>query len=198
MKSLLFLTLFFLHPFFGILATAAEDYSRFAQVESLSCDFLMERHLAIAEKPLVSTGSFYFRRPDFLRWDYKKPLPHGLLINGNKVFSWRDEAGKRVVNDNGSQRMARQMADQLRMFLTMDMEQIGKKYKVIPYPEGVDLLPIQSGQEQQQIVKIRLVFDRKLPVVSQTVITEKSGEETVISYTGFQINKPFPPGTDRP
>ena len=196
MKKLLLVSL--LLSVWGTLAATAEDYSRFTQVNSLSCDFRMERHLEIAEKPLISTGSFYFRRPDFLRWDYKKPLPHGLLINGNKVFSWRDEAGKRVVNDNGSQRMARQMADQLRMFLTMDMEQIGKKYKVIPYPEGVDLLPIQSGQEQQQIVKIRLVFDRKLPVVSQTVITEKSGEETVISYTGFQINKPFPPGTDRP
>jgi len=201
MKRLIFLAVSLLLPVLGTLAAPAGDYSRFAQVSSISCDFRMERHLEIAEKPLVSTGSFYYRRPGFLRWDYKRPLPYGLLIDGNKAFSWRDEAGKRVVNDISSQRMARQMADQLRMFLAMDMEQIGKKYKVIPYPEGVDLLPLQSAHEQQQIAKIRLVFDqseRRLPVVTQTVIAEKSGEETVITYSCFQINKPFPAGTDRP
>jgi outer membrane lipoprotein-sorting protein len=196
MKKLLLVSL--LLSVWGTLAAPAEDYSRFTQVNSLACDFRMERHLEIAEKPLVSTGSFYFRRPGFLRWDYKTPLPHGLFIDGDKATAWRDEGGKRAVSDISRQRMARQMADQLRMFLAMDMEQIGKKYKVIPYPQGVDLLPLQSAQEPQQIVKIRLVFDHKLPVVTQTVITEKSGEETVITYTGFQLNKPFPEGTDHP
>lgn len=179
-------------------AFAAEDYGRFAAVDSIACDFRMERHLAIADKPLVSTGRFYFRRPGFLRWEYRTPLAHGLIIRGDEAVSWQyDGEGHVTSADISRQPMARLMGEQLRMFLSMDMEQISKRYRVEPIPDGVTLVPLQPGQ----IASIRLLFDRserKLPVVTETAITEKTGEKTVISYAGFQINRPFPPAVEEP
>ncbi|MDR1191803.1 MAG: outer membrane lipoprotein carrier protein LolA, partial [Verrucomicrobiales bacterium] len=98
--------------------SAAEDYSRFAEVETVSCDFRMERHLAIADKPLISSGHFYFRRPDFLRWEYSQPTRHGFLINGGTAFSWQMDGGEKIVKDISGQPLARVMAEQLRMFVS--------------------------------------------------------------------------------
>ncbi|MDR2463357.1 MAG: outer membrane lipoprotein carrier protein LolA [Verrucomicrobiales bacterium] len=172
--------------------SAAEDYSRFAKVGTVSCDFRLERHLAIADRPLISSGRFWFRRPDFLRWEYTAPAQHGLLINGAKAFSWQTVSGKKEVRDISVQPLARLMAEQLRMFVSMDMRRIGERYKVEPLDNGVDLIPLNVSDAQQQIARIRLLFDATAPAVRQTVIMEKSGEKTVITYSNTQLDAPLP------
>ena len=45
----------------------------FSKVESISSDFVMEKHLSIAQKPLISKGHFYFKKSGFLYWAYSSP-----------------------------------------------------------------------------------------------------------------------------
>jgi outer membrane lipoprotein carrier protein len=158
----------------------------------------MERHLAIADKPLTSSGHFWFRQPDFLRWEYTAPTSHGLLINGGKAFAWQTDSGKKTVKDISGQPLARVMAEQLRMFVSMDMKRIGERYRIEPTAAGVDLIPLTVADAQQQVERIRLLFDGKLPAVRQTVIMEKSGEKTVITYTNTQLDAPLPAGVGEP
>jgi outer membrane lipoprotein-sorting protein len=174
------------------LTVRAEDYSRLAKLETVSCDFRLERFLAIAEKPLTSSGHFYFRRPDFLRWEYTRPTRHGFLITGGQAFSWQESGGKKTVMDISGQPLARLMAEQLRMFVSMDMQRIGERYQVEPLDGGVDLIPLNVSDAQQQVERIRLLFDGDQPAVRQTVIMEKSGEKTVITYTNTKLDKPLP------
>jgi len=176
----------------------AEDYNRFAQVKTVSCDFKMERYLAIAPQPLISSGHFYFRQPDFLRWEYLEPQKHGFLIDGKKAFSWQEEKGEKIIKDISGQPLARMMSDRLRMFISMDMEQIGKSYRLEPFADGLDLIPLDIDNKQQQIAKIRLIFDAKLPTVTQTIIMEKSGEKTVITYFNNQLDQPIPDAASVP
>lgn len=180
------------------LTVTAADYSRFAKVETISCDFHMERHLAIADKPLTSSGHFWFRQPDFLRWEYTAPTQHGLLINGSKAFSWQTDNGKKNIKDISGQPFARIMAEQLRMFVSMDMKRIGERYQIEPTAGGVDLIPLTVADTQQQVARIRLVFDDKQPAVRQTVIMEKSGEKTVITYTNTRLDGPLPVSVSEP
>jgi outer membrane lipoprotein-sorting protein len=54
-------------------------------IQTISAQFIQEKHLEILIKPLISQGSFYFKAPGSLRWEYASPIKSILLMHDGRV-----------------------------------------------------------------------------------------------------------------
>ncbi|WP_428898335.1 Outer membrane lipoprotein-sorting protein [Parelusimicrobium proximum] len=188
----------FLFSFIACAAYSAEaDYSYFAEVNTIESGFTMEKHLSIASKPLISKGKFYFERPGFLRWEYASPFPSGILLSGSKAWSWKGAGDKKDVKDVSSQPFAKIMAQQIYMFVSMDVEAIGAGYRVEESAKGITLSP-KDNSPKQTIDKIALHFNAARNAVTKVEMIEKAGDKTVITFTDTKLNAPIPEEVKKP
>ncbi len=85
-KWLVFFMAFFLLP---IYSAHGENWDRIKEkaidIQTISAQFIQEKHLEILIKPLISKGAFYFRAPGSLRWEYTSPIQSILLMHDGKV-----------------------------------------------------------------------------------------------------------------
>ncbi len=69
-------------------------------VRSVRAEFVQEKRLPLLSRPLRSEGTFCFRRPGAIRWEYRSPVRSVLLSDGRTVRrflrqgeAWVPEAG---------------------------------------------------------------------------------------------------------
>ena len=163
----------------------------FSKVENISSDFVMEKQLSIAQKPLISKGHFYFKNSGFLYWSYTSPFVSGYLLEDSKVYSWKYIGSKKKVEDITKQTYAKRMVEFIYMFLSMDMEKISKVYNVQESENGLELYP-KKNVKGNTLEKIKLYFDSENSVVTEADIIDKSGDNTIIKFNNSLINTDIP------
>lgn len=165
------------------------NYENCTKVQTIVSDFIMEKHLQIATKPLISKGVFYFQRPDFLRWEYKTPFVSGILLNKNKVYSWKNINNKKNVQDISKQPMAKMMLEQIKMFISMDIDSLKKQYNFVEGEKTLELLP---KKENHTIKKVVLTFNDSFDSVIEVNIEEVSGDSTKIKFNNTLLDTTLP------
>ncbi|WP_372519662.1 LolA family protein [Candidatus Ruminimicrobiellum ovillum] len=178
-----------------IFLLAVSSYSfqtdNFSKVESISSDFVMEKQLSIAQKPLISKGHFYFKNSGFLYWSYDSPFVSGYLLEDSKVYSWKYIGSKKKVEDITKQTYAKRMVEFIYMFLSMDMEKISKVYNVQELENSLELYP-KKNVKGNTLEKIKLSFDLENSVVTEVDIIDKSGDNTIIKFNNSLTNTDIP------
>jgi outer membrane lipoprotein-sorting protein len=170
---------------------SSTDLSKFASVNTIESKFTMTKYVSIAEQPLVSSGHFYFQRPDSLYWEYAQPYSYGFVVHDKKTLSWQEKNGKKEIKDISRQPAAREMAAQLYTFVSMDMEKISKVYEVEYLQNGIVLHP-KNKSKKQMIQNIKIHFAADIAAVSEVIISERTGDRTVISFTDTKIDGQLP------
>ncbi|WP_052570874.1 outer membrane lipoprotein carrier protein LolA [Endomicrobium proavitum] len=185
----LFLFFFMVFSYAGNIDDIFKDFS---SVQTIASSFTMEKYLSISQKPFISSGKFYFKNPDFLKWQYFAPFEYGFMIDGNKTFSWQyNNNGKREVKDISNQPMAKAMVSQLYVFIVMDKDSISKTYKIEESEGGIVLYP-KDNSTKQMIENIKIIFSSSIAAVRKVVILNRNGDKTIITFSGTEINKDLP------
>ena len=178
-----------------ILLLSVSAYSfqtdNFSKVENISSDFVMEKHLSIAQKPLISKGHFYFKNSGFLYWSYNSPFVSGYLLEDSKVYSWKYIGTKKKVENITKQTYAKRMVEFIYMFLSMDMKKISQAYDVKELENGLEFYP-KKNIKGNTLEKIKLSFDLENSVVTEVDIIDKSGDNTIIKFNNSLINTDIP------
>ena len=178
-----------------ILLLSVSAYSfqtdNFSKVENISSDFVMEKHLSIAQKPLISKGHFYFKNSGFLYWSYNSPLVSGYLLENSKVYSWKYIGTKKKVEDITKQTYAKRMVEFIYMFLSMDMKKISQAYDVKELENSLELYP-KKNVKGNTLEKIKLYFDLENTIVTEVDIIDKSGDNTIIKFSNSLTNTDIP------
>ena len=178
-----------------ILLLSVSAYSfqtdNFSKTENISSDFVMEKHLSIAQKPLISKGHFYFKNSGFLYWSYNSPFVSGYLLEDSKVYSWKYIGTKKKVEDITKQTYAKRMVEFIYMFLSMDMEKISQAYDVKELENSLELYP-KKNVKGNTLEKIKLYFDLKNTIVTEVDIIDKSGDNTIIKFNNSLTNTDIP------
>ena len=85
-KWLVLLMAFFLLP---IYSAHGANWDRIQEkagnIQTIGAQFIQEKHLEILIKPLISKGTFYFRAPGSLRWEYLSPIKSILLMHDGEI-----------------------------------------------------------------------------------------------------------------
>ena len=178
-----------------ILLLSVSAYSfqtdNFSKVENISSDFVMEKHLSIAQKPLISKGHFYFKNSGFLYWSYNSPFVSGYLLENSKVYSWKYIGTKKKVEDITKQTYAKRMVEFIYMFLSMDMKKISQAYDVKELENSLELYP-KKNVKGNTLEKIKLYFDLENTIVTEVDIIDKSGDNTIIKFSNSLTNTDIP------
>ncbi len=163
-----------------------------ARIDSFSCDFTQVRNLALFARPVVFTGRLYLVRPDRLRWEFAKPIPSILILDGN--------TGRRCGEGNPASEfrldrdpVMRLVAEQLRTWTSGGYRQLQGDFSLELEPgPALRLKPRQAGLASF-LKRIVVVFDPETLQPVRVEIVEEGEDNTIISFSNYRLNPPLPP-----
>lgn len=182
------------------LPTAAEliekvEKTRAGQ-ESLTGDFTQRKRLSLFRDEVRSTGRFQFKRADKLRWEYLKPDPSVIILNGQRVTV------KAAGQPPQSYDLRRQPS--LRALLERLLAALGpatlaaatKDFDLkVTGPRELQLVP--KGDLAKHLQSMALRFDPSWQVAGLTW-REKNGDQTEVAFANLRRNAPIDDAAFRP
>ncbi|MEM6794806.1 MAG: outer membrane lipoprotein carrier protein LolA [Acidobacteriota bacterium] len=73
-----------------------------AQLETLSASFTQRKEGKLLLEPEVSTGNFWYRAPDRVRWDFDEPDRTRIVVNEGQMVTWHLDLKKAEVLEVGN------------------------------------------------------------------------------------------------
>lgn len=174
-----------------VLPLLAEIQAQSAQVQSFSCKFTQERHLAIFAKPIIFHGLLFLVRPDHLRWEFTEPIPSVLLFSGDKGVRCNDNAPP-VHFDLTSDPVMRLVAEQLLTWLDINYEKLEQLYSVKQQGDSTLVITPKEQTMADFIAAITISFSNESKLPELIEITEPSGDLTRIRFYDCNLNVSMP------
>lgn len=165
----------------------AEVQAQSAQVQSFSCQFTQERHLALFAKPVIFHGLLFLVRPDHLRWEFTNPIPSVLLFSGDKGVRCNDNAPP-VHFDLTSDPVMRLVAEQLWTWLDSNYGKLEQMYSVKQQGDSTLVIIPKEQSMADFIATITILFNNESKQPERVEITEPGGDLTRIRFHDYNLN----------
>lgn len=159
--------------------------------ETLVASFQEKKNLQMLKEPVESSGSFYYSRPNRVKWEYRKPESKIYLLTEDSYMAYYPEQ-KRAEKVN----VQRYSSKLFRAFGIGQTTSELKKYYDIELAEDsglsgsylMVLLPKKRRiQKRIETLKIWINEDTFLPV--QMEYQEPDGDSTVLTFNGIRVNQ---------
>lgn len=168
------------------------------EVETLHSDFVQEKYLSMFEEKLVSTGQFYYQRPDLLRWELLTPIASGFVIKGDGGRRWHQSiAGSEAFKLNQDKAMAL-IAQQLFAWAKADLVWLHQHYTITMVTSADDLHTSAEQPIQLRLVPpadsagflryLLITFAADASYVARVEIHENDGDYTRINFNNTTVN----------
>ncbi|WP_319407653.1 outer membrane lipoprotein carrier protein LolA [uncultured Desulfosarcina sp.] len=156
-------------------------------VNSISADFVQEKHLPILAAPLVSNGRLWYRRPDSLRWEYISPVKNILLLH--------DGTARRFVqSDQGLVEDASVHMQAMQFVMPEISGWLGGRFEDNPLFDAsldgakkIQMVPKDAGMARF-IQRIELLMSDRPGVIEEVVIFESEEAFTRMVFSNTQVN----------
>jgi outer membrane lipoprotein-sorting protein len=159
-------------------------------VHAVASEFRQERRLAMLKEPVVSSGRFYYEKPDKLRWEFISPDPSGFLVNGKLAKQWKGKDNPPEAFDLQQNPVIQLIVDQLLAWTKADFAWIEQRYIISVVKEdpiALKLLP-RSSKEKKYIDHILISFEADTQYANAVGIVEKGGDSTHIRFFNMVVN----------
>jgi len=159
-----------------------------AATNTIKSKFTQEKFLSILDDKLISSGDFYFARPNSLRWEYKVPFSYLILMHKGKIILKDENKTNRF--DSDSNEMFRQMNE---MIISLVQGSLLKSnqftFEVFESSKDI-LIKLTPNIEQmrQMLPCIDMYFNRTDYSVTEVKMHEDSGDYTLIRFQQKQLN----------
>lgn len=162
-------------------------------ISSVSGHFVQIKKLDFLNNPLISEGVFHFSRPDFLSWEYVKPTPSGLIIEGGRVQAWTGPSAAKVKQPEAMAEAARMAAGQVMIWMKMESEAILAAYEVSLVSERPLILKVvpKRGGARRFIQHLEVEFNIDERTVKRVILFE-SESRTTLEFERVILNRPRP------
>lgn len=166
-------------------------------VETISSEFSQESHLSVFEETIISSGRFFFRQPDKLRWEYLSPISEGFALDGDQGIRWNEttRASFSLRNDP----LMNVVASQLLAWATFDLVWLSAEYDITLEADSPVLLKLVPKDPDTSLVLKHLLIE--FSVSSNTVrrveLHNQSGDLTRILFENSLVNTPLDSGMFR-
>ena len=157
------------------------------EINSIESNFIQERVLSIMEEVQVSSGEFYYKKPDYMKWDQQEPSKYYFILNQDKVIRF-DGKNIKVVPANSPQ------VSHFKDFIigavsgslfenklySTEITKNGEKVMVVLIP--------QQRNMSKRIERIHLEFDYDRMFLVNLELVEKDGDKTIIRFSDQKLN----------
>ncbi len=171
----------------SVLPLLDEIQARSTQVQSFSCKFTQERHLALFSKPVIFHGLLFLIRPDHLRWEFTDPIPSVLIFSGDKGMRCNDNAPP-VHFDLTSDPVMRLVAEQLWTWLDSNYGKLEQMYSVKQQGDSTLVITPKEQAMADFIATITISFSNESKQPELVEIAEPGGDLTRIHFHDYNLN----------
>jgi len=154
---------------------------------SIDSEFIQEKTMSIMTGVLTSSGKFYYKKPNLMKWDQLQPSPYYFILNGNEVKRFDGKTVK-VISANSPQ------VSYFKDFImgTVDgslfeSEQFEASYVKVGGTIEVTLIPLKKSMKKR-IKKMVLVFDNEKLILLNLTMFEAGGDQTAIKFVNTNLN----------
>jgi outer membrane lipoprotein-sorting protein len=163
-------------------------------IKTIRSDYVQTRYTAMLKEPIISKGSFFYEKPDRLRWEISKPGPAGFVVNGEKTRRWIGNPDRSEPFELSREPAIRSTVEQVFAWARADIAWIEKRYRITVTGDGNTTLALDplSPQEKKYIRSIVLRFSDDLSRLRSVRINERGGDSTVIAFENTDLNATLP------
>lgn len=158
-------------------------------INTIQSEFIQEKHLTVLSDKIVSSGKFFFKKENQLRWEYTSPFKYLIILSNDKVYI-KDES-KTNQYDIGSNKVFMEINNIMSGAVRGNLLQDGTKYVSSYYENNknylVVLTPIDKTMKDY-IKSIYLYFDKKNYTVTMIKLVENSDDYTLIQFNDRKQN----------
>lgn len=158
---------------------------------SIQADFKEEKHLSFLKEPEKSSGVFYYKKEDQMRWEQQTPFKYVILINGEKLRVL--DAGKEK-NVGSAGKMAGQIKQVMLGLVNGDFQQ--SKAFTQMCMENADYYQITLTPTNKRMrnvyAKINLLFPKNTLRLKELTFFEKGGDKSVMKFQNEKFNQSIP------
>jgi outer membrane lipoprotein carrier protein len=155
-------------------------------VNTVRAGFSQEKHTELLERPIKSSGKFYFKSPVGVRWEYGDEM---LVVYDGKTLYLHYTELEEAEKVEGVAGYAGPLVFDLGVILNdydVDVEESGDAARLLLTPKKP--MPFKS---------MAMTFPKGAAFPSQVSIFEESGDYTVIDFHGIRTNVPLSDGLFR-
>ncbi len=164
------------------------------RIKTISADFVQKKSMKILSKPLISDGKFYYTAPDFIRWEYTKPIRSVVISGKGATKRYIASGGKMVEDKTGGAQAMKIVLDEVAGWMSGKFD-TNPSFKAT-LQEGtattITLVPMEKSMVAL-IEKIEIVVSRKDAQVKSVRIVESASAETRIDFSRVVVNADIAP-----
>ena len=164
-----------------------------SRVNTISSDFIQEKHLSMLNNVLISKGRFYYKRNERLRWALTEPAASGFAVNGKKAKRWDAKTGNTQTFEVHQVPFIKVFTAQVFAWAKADFQWLQKRYRIevlSVHPVDLKLFPL-SSKEKKYVGHLRIAFADDASYVSAVEVHEPDGDFTRIRFLNTRINEPI-------
>jgi len=159
-----------------------------SKIKSLSTDFVQYKHMDFLAKDIETSGKMFFKEPNLLSWQYKKPYNYSIVFKNGKILI--NDEGKKSAMDVGSSKIFGKLNKLIVGSVSGDM--FDDKEFTITYFKTKDfnitkLIP-KDAALKKYIKQIELSFDKQDATVNQVRLMESAEDYTKIVFKNKILN----------
>jgi outer membrane lipoprotein carrier protein len=160
-----------------------------ASTATLTARFDLRRTSHLLAAPSVSSGRFYYRGPDSVRWDYETPRPMTVVISGGVAITYRpaEKRAERVEVGRAQRRVFRFISvseplEKLRQYFSFTFRDPGPGANYT-----LELRPT-AHQIKKRLQSVELEIQRQTLLPVRVAYTEADGDKTEYVFTDIEVN----------
>lgn len=159
------------------------------EIQSVESNFRQEKFMKVFSEKMVSTGMFYYRKPNKISMQYDKPMQYAVTINGDRLQTVT--GGKKTTVNLGSNRMMAQMKGLIEASMIGNISALDGEYDLHYFQSDseyfVKISPTNKAVKAY-IKEIGITFDKRTMGVKRLRMTENNDDYTDYIFTDSQYN----------
>lgn len=163
-------------------------------VNTIQSDFIQEKYLTVLSDKIVSSGKFFFKKENQLRWEYTSPFKYLIILNNDKVYIKDDNKSNQY--DLASNKVFREINNIMTGVVQGKLLQDEIKYKPSYFENSkyylINLTTTDKSMKDY-IKSIILYIDKKNYSVLMIKMVEPSDDYTLIQFSNRKQNISIPP-----
>jgi len=158
------------------------------KITTITTDFVQYKHMDFLSKDIETSGKMYFKEPNSLKWQYKKPYNYSIVFKNGKILI--DDEGKKSTVDIGNSKIFGKINKLIVGSVSGNMfddNQFTISFFKTKTNNITRLLP-KDASLKKYIKQIELTFDDNDFTVIQVKLIESSNDYTRIVLKNKTLN----------
>ncbi len=172
-----------------------------AQTRTLQADLRQTREMKTFNRPLTSTGRFFYQAPSQYRWQIEEPQPKSAILAPEKVAILYPKMKRMELIELESVEKSswRDTLELIRAGFPRSLEDLEEHFRIVglqpaPDHEGEYLLQLHLRRKRSgnPVQEVQVLFDPQSPAPKLTALIFGDGSRVLSQFTNVQVNQPLP------